>query len=605
MSQFKILSEREHALQRSGMYIGSSTIEPITGFFCGEYQTLNVVPGLLKIVSEILDNSVDEFVRTDGKFANRIEVVIENTALEGTCVTIKDNGRGIPVEKMNEGWKPTLAWTRARAGSNFDDDANRVTIGMNGVGSFLTNVFSTQFTGTTSDGKNKLVMRCENNGELKSENVSKSSQRFTEVSFYPDFSRFSGVSSFDADHLKYLQDRLENLVVCYPDLEFRLNGKKIQSSPIKHLARKYSENSVCVDNETSSLIVFSSGSDADFRLLSYVNGLHIKNGGSHIEYYLRNIIEELRELIKKKHKIEVAPAGIKQHLSVVSHIRGFKNPKFDSQTKERLTNTNAEVQEQLAGFDFRKIAKQILDTEEIINPIIEAILFKKELAERQALARQQKKLQKTRIANHIQAQSTNRDETTLFITEGLSAVGQILSTRNPKTTGAYPLKGKIMNTHGMKPVDIMKNKELSELVAILGLEFGKKADPNYGKIAIMSDMDVDGSAIMCLLINFFSHWTNLFEEGKIYRCLTPLYIATKGKDTRFYYTKQEFTDAKLDSKWEVDYVKGLGSLPKAVYKEMINNPRLVKITSSKTSINSLEMAFGDNADARKNWLTGS
>jgi DNA gyrase/topoisomerase IV subunit B len=405
--------------------------------------------------------------------------------------------------------------------------------------------------------------------------------------------------------MTYLQDRLENLVICFPELEFRLNGKKIQTTPIKQLARKYSENSVCVSNETSSLVLFSSGQDADFRLLSYVNGLHIKNGGSHIEYYLRSLIEELRDLIKKKHKIEVAPAGIKQHLALISHVRGFKNPKFDSQTKERLTNTNAEVTEQLGGFDFRKIAKQILDTEEIINPIIEAILFKKELAERQALARQQKKLQKTRIANHIQAQSQNRDETTLFITEGLSAVGQILSTRDPKKVGAYPLKGKIMNTHGMKPVDIMKNKELSELVSILGLEFGKPAvDPNYGKIAIMSDMDVDGSAIMCLLIHFFSNWKNLFEDGRVYRCLTPLYIASKGKDVRYYYNKQEFTDAKLDSKWEVDYVKGLGSLPKQVYKEMINNPRLVKISLGKADLDSLEMAFGDDADKRKTWLMG-
>jgi DNA topoisomerase-2 len=148
----------------------------------------------------------------------------------------------------------------------------------------------------------------------------------------------------------------------------------------------------------------------------------------------------------------------------------------------------------------------------------------------------------------------------------------------------------------------MKNKELSELDASLGLEIGKQADPNYGKIAIMSDMDVDGNSILCLLMNFFSNWKNLFDDGRVYRCLTPLYIATKGKETRFYYTKQEFDAAKIDSKWEVDYVKGLGSLPKNVYKEMINNPRLIKITSA--GLDSLEMAFGDDADKRKEWLVG-
>src|ERR1700757_2617291 len=142
---FKILNDIEHIRLRPNMYIGSTSIEQKTILIDYNYKEVSYVPGLFKILNELIDNSVDEFVRTEGKFANKIEVTMTDDTF-----TVRDNGRGIPVELVADTdgkklYKPVAAWTRPRAGSNFGDDAQRVTMGMNGVGSALSNIFSKSF----------------------------------------------------------------------------------------------------------------------------------------------------------------------------------------------------------------------------------------------------------------------------------------------------------------------------------------------------------------------------------------------------------------------------------------------------------------------------
>lgn len=602
---FKILDEREHILVRPSMYIGSTSAEMHKDYVDGVYTELTIVPGLIKIINEIIDNSTDEFIRTGGKFANRITVDI-GSPLDPDEITISDNGRGIPVEQLDGVYKPEIAWTRARAGSNFSDDANRVTMGMNGVGSFATNVFSTYFTGVTSDGKNRIEVKCSNNGVVDSSIVTKTNKTSmgTKVSFVPDLKKLGGLSHITKDHLIVIKNRLTNLSVCFPGLTFVFNGEEIKFKSIKELARQYGEDSLPYDFGGMKLFIANSGADQEFRLISYVNGLHLKNGGSHVDFIIFGIIDALRPLIKKKHKIEVMPGQIRQHLLLGVYAAGFKNLKFDSQTKERLTNSKVEIEAHINGtVDFTKIAKQILATDSIVMPIIEAILAKKEFADRMALAKSQKNAKKVKIAKHIAATSRNPHDKTLFIMEGGSAINSLIAVRNSALHGGYPLKGKVMNVRGKKPVDIIKNKELAELMAVLGLNFGdKNLQLNYGRICIMADADVDGYAISCLLINFFSLWPELFAEGRVNIVSTPKYIARKGKSVVSYYSTEEYKAANTVG-WDVDYIKGLGTLPKEAYKEIINNPRLTCVTSkTDNDSKSLEMAFGDSADARKLWL---
>lgn len=595
--EFKVLDDREHVLLRPGMYIGSIVEEPHAGIINYQYQTKKIVPGLIKIIEEIIQNSVDEHIRTKFEYATKISVDINKT-VDGTEIEVSDNGRGIPVEMIGGRYRPEIAWTELRAGSNFND-SDRVGAGAHGVGSALTNIFSTSFTGISSDGKNKISVICSDNMKNIRHLVSKSSNRGVTVKFTPDLQRF-GLKDFTNDHIEVLQDRITNLAIMFPNITFSFNGEKIKFKNIKQVAKLFHENAVSLETDNIAMVFAPAGDEEEFRCLSYVNSIYVKNGGSHVDFVLDKIVATLRESVKKKHKIDVLPNQIKQHLLFASWISGFPSLKFDSQTKERITNSQAEVSAVLGAIDYEKIAKQILNTPDIVDPMIAAILYKKEMAEKMALAKKQKATAKLRVANHIAATDTNPENRMLLLCEGLSAIGSLISVRDPKKVGGYPLKGKPLNVRGMKPVDILKNKEISEMMNIIGLEFGSPAtNLNYGKIAVFSDSDTDGSHIFGLLLNLFSMWPELFEENRIYKMTAPLYYCTKGKDTKVFYTKEEFDKANLKG-YNVDYFKGLGSMPEEVYRECVNNPRLIEVKADDFGV--LEMLFGDDANERKKWL---
>lgn len=607
---FKMLSERDHIRIRPAMYIGSVSVEPLTGIYNFQYKTLMVVPGLLKIINEVLDNTVDEAIRTSFKFANKVSVSIKKDPQYGWQIEISDNGRGIPVQQIEGKYRAELAWTKARAGSNFSNDESRITLGMNGVGAYATNCFSDKFVGESCDGKTKITVSCTNGCETVTTTSSKCSIQGTTVTFYPDLELF-GLEDINDDVISIIEDRIFNLSLCYPDIEFKFNGKKIKSN-ISGIAKSFNENAISLTDDSYTMVIAPSGDDEEFRHLSYMNGLNIKNGGNHIDFIIQGICEELMPMIKRKWKIAVLPNQIKQHLLIATWARNFQNLKFDSQSKERVTNTFTEIKSYF-NIDFSKLAKKIISEDSIIMPMIESILRKKEAQDKRAATLALKKTQKKKIVNHIAASSKIYEEKTLYISEGQSASGMGLNVRDPKFHGFYSLRGKVMNTHGMSEIDIVKNKELSELITILGLDLSTESiydehdAPvlNYGRIAGLQDQDMDGHSIFCLMLMFFSRWPALFNEGRIVRVNTPLFIAKKkGKDTKYYYSFEEYeVERNKLAGYDVSYLKGLGSLDEDDYKEtVILNPRFVAV--SLDDIDKLNMAFGDSADLRKEWMIG-
>lgn len=607
---FKVLTDEEHLKIRPSMYIGSIDETKISSYFiknelngsiAAAYKQIDIVPGLLKIINEIIDNSVDENIRTDGKYANRIDVKM-SANLEGFEVSVHDNGRGIPIEKPEgiDEYRPVLSWSRARSGTSFE--AARVTLGANGVGSFATYVFSGQFKGETHDGKKSLVF--EKDGfKVK---VGTSKKNFTEVSFQPNLLEFNkGIVDFNT-HAEYIKQRLINLSVCYPKIHFTFNAEPVSIQNIQKLADALNKNNLVVKDKNFTVIVGSTAEEQEFRYHSYVNGLHTPNGGSIIDYISSEICSNLQPLIKKKHKIDVTTSQIKNNLFLGLYLSNFENLKFDSQTKEKITNSRNEVITYFDGYDFSTISKKILATDNIINPIIEAILYKKELAERLELARKQKKSKKLDIVNHIQATHDDPEQRVLFVCEGLSALGPLLSVRRSNKIGGYPLRGKILNVMGMKPIDIMNNVIVSELVSVIGLEFNKPPkDLNYGKIAIMTDADVDGMCIRELLYNLFYLWgTTLFDENRIFVVQTPLFSAKKGNDLKLFYSFEEYHKQESKIKgYEITYFKGLGTMPLDVYDECINKPKLIPITMKSLEDETyLKMAFGNSSELRQQWL---
>ena len=228
MAKIRKLNDRDHILLRTGMYLGNDTeIEDNIYIFEDDKfqkQSIKFVPALIKSVNEIIDNSVDEAIRTSFEFANRIKVDMNENSFQVT-----DNGRGIPVEKHEDEYQPKIAWGYARAGSNFEDDSSRVTIGLNGLGSYGTNVVSKYFKGISQDGKQKITCEWRNNAdpETYKEKLQSSSRRGVSVYVEPEFERFSK-DGFSENDFKIINTRLVMLAMTYPEIKFFFNGNQIK-----------------------------------------------------------------------------------------------------------------------------------------------------------------------------------------------------------------------------------------------------------------------------------------------------------------------------------------------------------------------------------------
>lgn len=604
---FKILTPREHVRERIGMYMGSSAREEVDRFVLGKWKTAVYVPALSKMIDEILDNSIDEAIRTSFKFANKIDVTIE-----GETVTVTDNGRGIPQEQVQDSAtgekipRPVAAWTRVNAGTSFDNE--RVTIGTNGVGSSATNFLSTEFIGRTWQNGNLLEVHCTNGGLETQIKNKKHSGNGTMVSFTPDFSLFEVNSLSELDTVELVEDRLTSLQMAFPEIVFSFNKKKINITDLKKYSGMFAEEGASVIIEkTDNLSFFFAASVDGFRTNSFINGVNTRQGGTYVEYVVNGVVDELLSLIKKKHKIEVAKSVIKNGLTFVMFARNFVNPKFDSQTKERLTNPMSNIKEHYEGSGAhiaQYIAKKIFSANDIVEPIIAAQLAKKMADERRDALVAQKKLKKVKVAKHI---SANNDQATLCLVEGDSAMGFLLKVRDPSKIGAYPLRGVIMNTWDMKPAEVLKNKELSELVAILGLDINNPNsidDMTYRNVATLTDSDHDGSGhISPLIVAFFyKFWPRLLTEKRIKITRSPIMISTNGKDTKWFYNYEDANTFKQDCKgYTHRYIKGLGSLTESEYSDVINKPVWDTVTVDDASY--FQMMFGGDADVRKEFMT--
>lgn len=604
--KFEILSPRIHARSRIGMYLGSASLEETERFVLGVWKSVSYVPALNKMIDEIIDNSIDEAIRTKFEYANKIDI-----SIIGNKISVTDNGRGIPQDIIHDtitGEKiirPVAAWTKTNAGTSFTDD--RTTIGANGVGSAVTNFLSASFIGETWRDGNLVIVDCKDGADIIITQTKKKVGNGTKVSFIPDFSLLGVNSLTEADTVKLVEDRVTSLQLAFPEIQFTINGKKVNENSLKKYALLFGSETPVI-YQTNNVGMFFVSSEDGFRSNSYINGVNTRLGGVYVDYVTNGVIDELVIQIKKKHKIEVAKSVIKNGLSFVMFCRNFTDPKFDSQTKERLTSSVASVKEHYSTSgmaDFVNIAKKIMQSPEIIDPIIEAQIAKKMAAEKRATTLAQKKLKKVKVAKHIAANKS--DQGTIFLVEGDSAIGFFLKVRNTDFAGAYPLRGVIMNTWDMKPSDVLKNKELGELVAILGLDIN---NPNsvdfmtYKNVATLTDADHDGEKIAVLLIGFFyKFWPRLITEGRIHITRSPIMISTNGKDTKWFYgyeSAQEFKN-NVDSKgYTHRYIKGLGSLDESEYDRVINGPVLDTIKMNSPEL--MDMMLGSDSAPRKDFM---
>ena len=605
--KFRKLDDISHVLARPGMYVGS--IKPHTSkkylFESGKMIQKEVTynPGFLKIFDEIITNSVDEHKR-EGSKLNTIKVNI----LDNKIISVWDNG-GIPVVKHVEHneWIPEMIFSNLKAGSNFNDDESRTGAGTNGVGSTLTNIYSSEFSISTGDGKNLFTQTFKNNMRERLEpKISKSSKNFTEIYFTPDYEKF-GLTEIDESHFKMIQKRVIDIAGCNPGIKVYFNGELISIKSFEDYIKFYKDSYFFESSKDKSWSIAVSSTDDGFHQVSFVNTTDTYDGGTHVEYILNQIISEMREFFQKKHKVDVKPSELKNHLSIFINST-VVNPSFSSQTKEKLIT---EVKD--FGYTYQvpdKMIKSILKSE-IVDSILDWVKQKKN-ADDSKLARElNKNLSKLKVEKLIDAKNKDRWKCSMGIFEGDSAISAFRKYRDPQFMGAFALKGKFTNVSELTNQKLVQNNEVVNLMAALGLKLGQEPDLKdlrYGRILFYVDADVDGNSIAGLLLNFFNkYWPNLFDRNMVYKVETPIVVTInkKSKKKLLFYSQTEYNEwsQKEDLKlWEIKYKKGLAALVDDEYQEIINSPKLTKITKDELSDEYLDIWFGKNSELRKNQI---
>lgn len=378
----QVLTDRDHVLKRPAMYIGAVNSSSFSEYIFEnnkiENKEISYVPGLIKIINEIIDNSVDACIKS--KFTKGTHISVKMTS---DTIEVKDDGTGIPYDLINGKTSAEVAWGTMRSGSNFEDDAHRTQIGMNGVGSFCTNCFSVKFNGISDDGIKKVTCHFTDNAENCKTTVSDSTGNTgVTVSFKPDLKRF-GLTEIDENHILIIKQRLINLNLTYPEISFKFNGKTININSFKKYVSLFGENPEIYETENYSFAVLHNEND-DFRQFSYVDGLKINDGGTHIDIISLNIVNRIREKLVKKFK-SIKPGDIKNKLFIIAFLKEFPNPKFNSQSKEKITNSNSEMNDYLGDIDYENFVKKILKNKDIIDPITEVYKIKEELKRRQEM----------------------------------------------------------------------------------------------------------------------------------------------------------------------------------------------------------------------------
>ena len=619
--KFKKLDEISHVLLRPGRYIGSINPHTASTWVVASdlakdgkdtmiQREITWCPALLKIFDEVVSNSVDFSKTVEGKHVSTIKVEIDKETGE---LSVYDDG-GIVVKKHSEydQYVPEMIF-ELRSGSNFDDADDSVLTGQNGEGAALTSIFSTSFQVETADGKKKFLQTHLENSRKKTEpKVSDSSKHYTKITFTPDYEKF-GLRGLDEGNYERLVKRVYDVAGCNPNLKVYLNGEHIKIKSFEDYIKMYAEEYVFEENDHWKIGI--GHSDEGFRHVSFVNGTETLVGGNHINYISDQITDRLREFFKKKHKVEVKPADIRQHMTLFINATIIR-PRYSSQTKEDLITEKKDF-----GTSFEVSDKMV--NKLIKSPVIQSVLDWVEAKEAAEKAKEQRKLNKDldrvnlrKITKFTDAtEKERRNECMLFVCEGDSASNAILSARTP-LIGCYPLKGKPINVMGTEIKKLMENKEFVDFLAVTGLKIGEKVNSvtqlRFGKIVACTDADADGKHIFGLLAAMIKKfWPELLTMGVFHQFVTPILKVQVGKTEKLFYSLPEFqkwADANKDKKFNVRYLKGLGSSTAADFECYFADMErhLVQVTVSDSSdLDIIDLVFGKEsgaADKRKEWL---
>lgn len=583
------LSATEHIRLRSGMYIGRTSDG-------SQYED-----GIYILLKEIIDNSIDEYIMGYGK---RIEITINYESGE---VAIRDYGRGIPLGKVVE------CVSQINTGGKFNDEAFQFSVGMNGVGAKAVNALSTDFE-VRAFRSNEFSEALFQKGELISQKIgkcTKTERDGTYIRFIPDPSIFNKYK-FREEHV---QRRMRMYAYLNAGLTINLNGQRVVSenglldlindeAQYEKLYQPFHYRSKMLE------IVFTHTNRFSEEYYSFANGQYTNDGGTHLSAFREGVLKAVNEFGKKRFDGDDVREGIVGAIAI-----RLENPVFESQTKNKLGNQ--EIRSELVA-EIKRVTEEMFHREpeeaaKLISKIEETTKLRAELNAVKRLNRERSRAVSIRVPQlkdckrHLNKDKKTGEDTMIFITEGQSAAGSIVSCRDVATQAIFTLKGKPRNVWDCKRDELYKNVEIYNLMRSLNIE--ESVDLlRYQKVILATDADVDGLHIRNLMITLFARFfKRVIREGHLYILETPLFRVRNKKETHYCYSEEERVKAiaRCGKSAEITRFKGLGEISPNEFKDFIGKKmRLTPVDSThdKKLNETIEFYMGNNTPERRAYI---
>lgn len=590
---YKRLSDVDHVLQRPDTYGGS--INPVEWENVklndpGGYQTVEVIPMMYKMFDELIVNATDNISR--GK-TTKIRVILD---ANGSIDVIND-GKPVPIvkHKKEKMWTPTLVFGHLRTSNNYDDTEERMTGGRNGYGAKLANIFSKRFMVIIKDKKKLFRQMWTDNMKKTSgpEIFDQISDRETHICLKVDLERF-GVTQIPKGTMRMMERRVHDIKRVYPNVSVQLDTMDIHAQEEDRIFEQKNKR------WNFSLNV----SDGQFRQNSFVNGIWTRNGGTHVDYIYKQILQHMEPVLKK---LKLRSYDFKRMLEITLSCH-LVNPTFDSQMKESCTLPPSKFG---SMFKVQKNIVQMIKS----SPLMQKLESMSKKKDDRKLSRndgaKRSSVDVLKLTDAQKAGTSQSHKCTLILTEGDSANALALagmSVVGSKHYGSYPLKGKILNGYNASNDKWSKNAVITDVIKCLGLKHGTKYTDvkslRYGSILIMADQDTDGFHIRGLVFSIFgSHWKELLLiPGFIKVMKTPLVKAFRGKTlVKEFFNEQKAREfISRNGNLRFKFYKGLGTSTSAEAKEMFKHLDRYTFSMDTMCPDSLMKAF-NTEDYAKKW----
>ncbi len=593
-SKVKTLSSLEHIRKRPGMYIGrlGSGTHPDDGIYI--------------LLKEVIDNSVDEFIMGAGK---KVNVSISE---EGRVI-VRDFGRGIPLGKVVE------CVSRINTGAKYSSDVFQFSVGLNGVGTKAVNAMSIYFK-VTAFREGKFSSATFSNGILNDQDKGETTEpNGTLIEFLPDGELFP---DFQFD-IEYVDKRLWRYAYLnagmriYLDKTCYFSKNGLLDLLDTELGGQGIYDMIYYQDPTLEF-AFSHSEGYSDTYYSFVNGTYTSEGGTHLSAFREGVLKGVNEFSNKKFSGNDVRDGIVGTLSVK-----IVEPVFESQTKNKLGNTD--IRSWIVNKVKDAVSSALYKDSDTADRLLEKVQRNQKVRKELQSVRKEAKAKAKKVALKIpqlkdckhhptrNKPSAKDCENMIFITEGQSAAGSIVSSRDPLTQAVFSLKGKPMNVLGQKLALLYKNEEMYSLMRALNIE-ESITDLRFDKVILATDADVDGLHIRNLLLTFFLHYFEpLVKLGHVYILETPIFRVRNKKETHYCYsekvkdqvTRQLQGKGKVKKAVETTRFKGLGEISPKEFKQFIGPDIILKqVDMGSVSEMSEVLSFymGKNTPERKNYI---